>query len=202
MGEDTIVPIGFDVRVVLREDAIARLDQIGQMVTRPCKSLATADALVQRKPSRYRHQENSSDAETSILGCFRPIGRLLGIVRADLQADETIYIYRVRREVAAYIIDRFGPIEDQLDMTRDAADFKPIGFDVIDMDGWTSGLWGCSFEAWEKRLWEPVFRTKLSDHGLFNEESLAAYFAQCRGLVISEHSPFIPVELMAIPNLI
>lgn len=159
MRDAKFVTIGFDVREVVPTSAIRRLDQLNQMVAWPSKVLTTADAMVQPKPPRYRYQENSSDAETSILGFFRPIGGLIRSVRADISGTEKIYVYRLRSEIVAYIEERFGCIEREFDLATDASEFQQIGFDVVDIDGLTSGLWGCSFEIWEKNFGLLIFRS-------------------------------------------
>ncbi|MCC0010933.1 MAG: hypothetical protein H6875_10855 [Hyphomicrobiaceae bacterium] len=200
MRDAKFVTIGFDVREVVPTSAIRRLDQLNQMVAWPSKVLTTADAMVQPKPPRYRYQENSSDAETSILGFFRPIGGLIRSVRADISGTEKIYVYRLRSEIVAYIEERFGCIEREFDLATDASEFQQIGFDVVDIDGLTSGLWGCSFEIWEKELWAPHFQKHLNRFGLFDDENFAARFAQCRSLVVEEHAPFLSLQILAMPD--
>lgn len=191
--------IGFDVREVLSNDAIELLETHDQMVVTPVKALVTADALVQKKPLRYGSQEDGKDPATSVLGCFKPTEALFLRVRQELQKGERVHIYRMHAMLKDYLEDRFGPIEST-DSFPSGRHFKSIGFDVVDIDGWTSALWGCSYESWEKELWAPFFRDELNQHGLFYKELAAFHFAQCREMVIREHAPFALVEILVDPE--
>lgn len=77
-----------------------------------------------------------------------------------------------------------------------ASGWRFLGFDVVELNGLTSGLKGIGYR---EPLWTQLkaeFGSALNDLGLFGEERPALQFAEIRGKEIPEHAPFDVVGLL------
>jgi hypothetical protein len=201
---DQSIWAGFDVRGGVRAGtpsrtrvAQAKAQLLSIVPSAKIAYVITCDRLVSQVPDRFAHLEGSTtDPRVSILGLFRPDPETLHEVASELQDDEYVVLYKIRTSVAIALNDRFGwePCVQTSGAGQFAKDFLSAGFDIVDIDGLTSGLWGCGLSGPVFGNLIKIYRQHLNKYGLFDVEDVARLFADARGIEVPEHAPFTCVE--------
>jgi hypothetical protein len=79
------------------------------------------------------------------------------------------------------------------------SDGRSLGYDVAD-GALISGLSNCGYERAEKRSLQPVWSTKLNEHGLLRELEDAERFKTVTDMRVPEHAPFSVFELLSMSD--
>ncbi|WP_431046635.1 hypothetical protein [Roseateles sp. L2-2] len=96
------------------------------------------------------------------------------------------------------LIDRFGPgWFENLEAEKEAmsAGWKHCGFDVVDLRGLISGIFGVG-SAFGRSVGGAWLTQQLNDSGLISTRAAAMEFSQVMGLHLQSHAPFVPVGVL------
>jgi hypothetical protein len=97
------------------------------------------------------------------------------------------------------LVERYGPgyFDDAVEEDKLTSNgWQFMGFDVVDLDGLISGLKGCGYTEPTWSQLRAHFGGYLNELGLFTEWTIAARFAEVRGLQIRQHAPFAVVGIL------
>lgn len=107
-----------------------------------------------------------------------------------LTCDEANFISLAHRYGPSYFAYRIS--EEVLRRSG----WRLVGFDVVDLRGLISGLYGCGYSKTTKEQLQAQFANSGNEFGLFQDPVDAQRFAIVRGLEIQAHAPFVVTGLL------